>query len=112
MVKRRKIFGGAATPGDDDDVHIACAVEVLDARGYFSWRLQTLHLRRVEQHIHTRMPPPQDVQDVLNCGAARRGNDSDVAGQYGNGFLASRIEKTFAGEFGLELLEGNLKRAR
>ena len=55
------------------------------------------------------MTPAEDVENVLNDGAARRGDDSDAAGQGGQRLLAPGSEESFGGELGLELLEGDLE---
>ena len=50
----------------------------------------------------------QDVENVLNDGAARRGDDADAAGQGRKGLLALRGEESLGRQLCLELLEGDL----
>ena len=55
------------------------------------------------------MAAGENVENILNGGAARRGDDADSPGKRGQRFLACGGEEALGGELGLELLEGDLE---
>jgi len=64
VVERRKILGRAASAGDDDDVDVVVLVEVTHSRGYLMRCTFSLHLRRINEHIHGMMPAFENVENV------------------------------------------------
>src|SRR5262245_25483570 len=88
------------------------AVEVLNPGSDLNGCFQALYLCGIEQHVYARVATPQNVEDVLNGSTAWRGDDTDVARQHWNGFLAGSIEQTLSHELGLQLLKRHLKGAR
>jgi hypothetical protein len=51
----------------------------------------------------------EDVENISNDGAARRGDDADAPWKLGQRFLALLGKESLGGELGLELLEGDLQ---
>ena len=110
-LKAKQVFERAAAACDHDDVNVAGAVEMLDAFADLAGSGFALHARVIDQNGDGFVPPPQDVEYVVQGRAAGRGHDANALGQRRNGLLARGVEQSFGGEPGLELFKGQLQGA-
>ena len=68
-------------------------------RDDFDGAAATLDRHRVDQHRHGRETAPQDVQDVAECGAGRRGDHADASRQARQGLAVRRVEQALDRSF-------------
>ena len=76
---------------------LSVAIEVAHARADLGGGHLALHLRGINEHVHRLVTAAQNVQDVLQGGAARRGDKADTARQRGDRPLARLVEEAFGG---------------
>ena len=87
-------------------------VEAADAGDDGGGAVRALHGGGIDQQIEARVAAANDLDDVVQDGAAGGGDDADGAGEGGQGTLAGGVEEAFGEQAGFELLEGELQRAR
>ncbi len=95
----------AAAPHDE---HIAARisvalrrVELFDGPRDFPLGPPPLHPHREKHRLHPRRAPLEDIEDVLDRRARRRGHNSDDARENGQFLFPIRIEKPLGVEFSL-----------
>jgi hypothetical protein len=108
-VEGRKVFEGAAATGDDDDIDLASAVEIHNARGDFRGGCFALNERWVEEDVQASVAAIDDVDEVANDGAGGRGDDADAVWKRGERLFLGGIEEATCLKALLELFEGDLE---
>ena len=114
VVEAPEILDAAAAAREHDDLPQGAAVSQLEPPEDLARGLVALDDGRDHGHAHLGRAPALDIEHVLDRRARRRGDHREPrAERLGERSLArARIEKPFGREPGLELLEGDLKRAR
>jgi len=110
-IEGSEVFKRSAATRDNNEVDLAGAVEVRDAGGDLSGSGFALDNGRVEQDVEAGMAAVDDVEEVANDSAGRRGDDPDAVRECREGFLVGGIEEAASSEALLELFEGDLQRA-
>lgn len=105
FVEGPKVFDAASASADDEDVGELVAVEVVDGLGNFLCRPFSLHFNGVEDDVRAGESSCQNVQDILDDGTCGAGDDTDAAGEAGQGLFFSRVEPAARVEGFFELVE-------
>jgi hypothetical protein len=112
FVERPQVLEAAAASRHHHHLHPSLLASAGDAAGDFPRRALALHARRHDEHGQVGKAPVQDAQEIVHCRAAGAGHEGDAPRKVRQLALASRVEESLGGELLLELLEGDLQRAR
>ena len=121
VIESPQIFGRAAAAPDDDDIYrvfdatIADGLRVMlieqfDGAGYLDRRAFALHARGRKEHVNRARAARDDVQDVADGRARRRGDDADAARKQRERTLSSFVKQSFPRQPLFHLLEGDAQR--
>jgi len=112
VVEAGEVLERAAAAGDEDQVDLTrMLIEPADAGndgGGASWALDR---GGIDEQVEARMAAADDVDDVVQDGAAGGSDHADCARECRQRALAVGVEQALGEQAGLELLEGELERA-
>ena len=110
LVERAEVVRGAAAAPEDDDVHVADALQLRERAADRLDGARALHLRGREQDPRA-AAAKRDAADVVDDRARRARDDADDARLAGQRALALRREQPLGGELRLQPLERLEQRA-
>ena len=106
------VFERPSAAGEDNHVHKSAGVQFFESGFYLGRRGVSLHADRADEDAQAGVAAGDDIQEIANHSAGGRGDDSHGAGKGGQRPLALRVKEALGLKTGLELLEGQLERAR
>ena len=111
FVKRPKILERAAATGQDQQIAGSVGLGQRQGADDLAGGGLSLHRNRVNQHLGNRKPALQNMQDIPDRGAGRRGHDTDFFRRGRQRLLAIGVEQTGIEQFFLEPFEFALQTA-
>ena len=107
-IKGGQILTRAPTATDNNHLDLPVFVQVIDTCGNFHTGPGSLYLGGSNDDLGIRAAAVQNGQDILNSRPPEGGHDADPTREERQGAFAFRGEQALGGEFGLELLQGQL----
>ena len=95
LVERPEILQTSASSRDQNHIRAVIAVEKADPLRKKLFRALSLHGRRKNPEPERRKALQRNLDEILDRRALRRSDDSDAAGNKGQGLFAIGIEKAF-----------------
>ena len=108
FIKGVEILSRAATAPDNNYLDLPVFVQVIDTRGNFNTGPGALHFSGSDDDLRIRAAAVQNGQNILNSRPSEGGDNPDPTREERQGTFAFRGEEALGGEFGLELLQGQL----
>src|SRR5690606_9062386 len=105
LVERPEILDRAAAAADDDDIAEAGTIQTRERACHIGRRTLSLDARRRQHHAGPGRTLLHDMQDVMQCGARSRRDDTDARGMRRQRSLALRSEQAFSLQATAKLLE-------
>ena len=112
LVERPQVFQAAASARDDEHVDSRRGGSARDRSRNLLRGAVPLHARGHDQHRQVGKPAVQHAQEIVHGRSRGARHDRDAARQERKAPLARHIEEAFRIETRLQLLEGDLQRAR
>src|SRR4029077_5307349 len=112
FVEGPEIFERATATREDQNVDHLAAIEELQRADDFRGGAFALDAHGINGEVHIAKAAAQDAHHVADRGAARRSDQADAAGEKRQRFLALSGKEALGFEALLELLEGELQRAK
>ncbi len=105
IIKRHKIFIGAAAPGQDYRIYPPTPVTVdqFQSRNYLAGRPLSLNRYRHYNNLNSGETTPDNLQNILHCGPGSRGYKGETARQLRQNLFAPGLKQSFTLKFLLQL---------
>ena len=103
--KGKEIFDGTATAGDDDDIDLRIAVELLQGGNHLGDGIRPLNSGINDAELHGRPPVAGYRHDIALGGRTAAGNQADFLREVGKRALARGIKEAFCGKLRAQLFD-------